>query len=119
MRNQIAAGMMLALLCTSCSGHSSGSAPATKARPPSLAPTTVGDPLDDPASAHRIVYDPGMVSDPLPVNPPDVSVTAAQAVAAISRTPNHRAESTRPTSTLRMVTTGTHRTRPGLRRCGC
>jgi hypothetical protein len=70
------------------------------------------DPLNDPASPWQIIYGGSMRSDPLPSPAPRITVTAAEAVAAINRYPNSPIDQTAPRATLRMVTMGSVRLPP-------
>jgi hypothetical protein len=95
------------LLCVGIAGDAGAIASNASAAPSKTA--GLHTPLnahDDPASNHRIVYSPGIISDPLPSPRPRISVSADQAIAAINTGRYEAMDTRRPRATLRMVTTG-------------
>lgn len=78
-----------------------GTDPSSKYRP-YQGPTS--NPFDDPDSPHRVYYDSGLISDPLPTPAPAVSFTAAQAVALAAKHHLGPGQGQRPVVTLRLVT---------------
>lgn len=111
-----AVALLLCTLATACadgtpSVGATPSAPQSAAptTPPRTAPTTAkAGPLSDPDSPRRIVYDRGLVSDPLPASAARVKMTADQAIdiAAEQTTISSEQQPGRPEATLRLVYPG-------------
>jgi hypothetical protein len=99
--------VVAALLCVGIAGDAQAHAPTASVIPTKATGQHVSlNAHDDPASDHRIVYSPGIISDPLPSPTPRISVSADQAIAAINTGRYEAMETRRPRATLRMVTTG-------------
>jgi hypothetical protein len=65
------------------------------------------DPMANPASPHRILYDAGLVSDPIPAPPPAVSISQDRALAvALGAGFGTEMQRGTPSVTLRMVAVG-------------
>ncbi len=104
--------LVVALLGSACAGP--GDDPRTRAAAPP--PVAAGpkaasvqtSPLARPDTAGRVVYDAGLVSDPVPAGSPRVAVSAtrALAVAAEQQQFGPDLQPGTPTATLRMVTVG-------------
>jgi len=100
-------------LCAACSSSSTvsvsagqaaiSSAPRAKDAPRNLRV----DPFADPATPRQIVYDPGLVSDPLPSPVPSTSISADDAIGVADKDSfGSDLRLGEPTATLRMVKVG-------------